>query len=229
MVVRRYFFRLSILWAKFWMCHAGLSPTGRISNRLASCFSPPYKNRRYLARLTPNSYVSPKALISHNGLQLEGNAFLGDGVIIHKAKDGGFVKLAKGVEIHQDCIIETGQGGTISIGEDTNIQPRCHFSAYKGSIEIGKLVQIAPNCAFYPYDHGFRPGEAIKNQPLRTQGGIYVGDDTWLGVGVIVLDGSKIGNGAVIGAGSIVKTAIPDHAIAVGAPARVIRFRDKSD
>jgi acetyltransferase-like isoleucine patch superfamily enzyme len=229
MEVRRYLFRPTIFWAKFWMRHAGLSPMGRMANRLASWFSPPYKNRRYLARLTSNSYISPKALISHNGLQMEGNAFLGDGVIIHKAKDGGCVRIAKGVHIHQGCIIETGQGGTLSIGEDTHIQPRCHFSAYKGSIEIGRLVQIAPNCAFYPYDHGFSFGELIKNQPLRTQGGISIGDDTWFGVGVIVLDGSKIGTGAVIGAGSIVKTTIPDYAIAVGAPARVIRFRDQSD
>lgn len=229
MGVGRYLFRPKILWAKFWMYHAGLSPMGRLATCLASLFSPPYKSRRYLARLTSNSYVSPKALISHSDLQLERNAFLGDGVIIHKAKDGSFVRIAKGVHIHQDCIIETGQGGTLSIGEDTHIQPRCHFSAYKGSIEIGRSVQIAPNCAFYPYDHGFSSGEPIKNQALKTQGGIFIGDDAWLGVGVIVLDGSRIGKGAVIGAGSVVKTVIPDKAIAVGAPARVIRFRDKSD
>jgi len=88
-------------------------------------------------------------------------------------------------------------------------------------------VQIAPNCAFYPYEHGFKPGEPIKSQPLNTQGGIVIGDDAWLGVGVIVLDGSRIGTGAVIGAGSVVNSEIPDEAIAVGVPARVIKYREK--
>jgi acetyltransferase-like isoleucine patch superfamily enzyme len=229
MRVSSYLFRPKILWAKLWMYNAGLSHVGRLSSWIASLFSPPYKSRRYLARLTSNSYVSPKASIFHNGLQLESNAFIGDRVIIYEAKDGGVVRIGRGVHIHQDCIIETGQGGALSIGEDTHIQPRCQFSAYKGLIEIGRSVQIAPNCAFYPYDHGFSSEEPIKNQALKTQGGISIGDDAWLGVGVIVLDGSRIGNGAVIGAGSVVKTAIPEMAIAVGAPARVIRFRDKSD
>jgi acetyltransferase-like isoleucine patch superfamily enzyme len=94
-----------------------------------------------------------------------------------------------------------------------------------GAIRIGRWVQIAPNCAFYPYDHGFKSGELIKSQPLKTKGGIFIGDDAWLGVGVIVLDGSKIGKGAVIGAGSVVNSEIPDEAIAVGAPARVIKYR----
>ena len=224
-----YFLRPKVLWAKFWMYNTGLSPMGRLATRLACLFAPPYKSRRYLAQLTSKSYVSPKASVYHRGLQLEGNAFVGDRVIIHEAKGGGVVRIGRGVHIHQDCIIETGQGGTLFIGEDTHIQPRCQFSAYKGSIQIGRWVQIAPNCAFYPYDHGFSSEELIKNQALKTQGGISIGDDAWLGVGVVVLDGSKIGNGAVVGAGSVVKSLIPDNAIAVGAPARVIRFRKKTD
>jgi acetyltransferase-like isoleucine patch superfamily enzyme len=209
------------------MGYAGISPVGRLANRLAALYSPPYKGRNYLAHLTHRSYVSPKASVFHSSLQLDGNVFIGDGVIIYEAKGDGTVRIGKGAHIHRDCIIETGQGGSLSIGEDTHIQPRCQFSAYKGAIEIGRWVQIAPNCSFYPYDHGFKSGELIKSQALRTQGGIVIGDDAWLGVGVIVLDGSRIGAGAVIGAGSVVNSEIPDEAVAVGAPARVIKYRDK--
>jgi acetyltransferase-like isoleucine patch superfamily enzyme len=209
------------------MRYAGLSHVGRLATRLASLFSPPYKGRSYLAHLTPRSYVSPKASVLHRSLKLNGNVFIGDGVTIYEAKGGGKVRIGKGVHIHRDCIIETGQGGSLSIGADTHIQPRCQFSAYKGAIEIGRGVQIAPNCAFYPYEHGFKSGEPIKSQPLNTQGGIVIGDDAWLGVGVIVLDGSRIGTGAVIGAGSVVNSEIPDEAIAVGVPARVIKYREK--
>jgi acetyltransferase-like isoleucine patch superfamily enzyme len=97
------------------------------------------------------------------------------------------------------------------------------LSAYKGSIIIGRGVEIAPNCAFYPYNHGIEPGEPISRQPLQTKGDIIIGDNAWLGFGVIVLDNVKIGKGSVIGAGSVVTHDIPDGSIAVGVPARVIR------
>ena len=229
MLIGRYSSILKKKWARFWMLHAGLGPIGRMSTRLAGLFSPPYKGRNHLAYLTSKSYVSPEASIHHSCFQLAGNAFIGDRVIIYEAKGGGSVRIDKGVHIHRDCIIETGQEGSLCIGEDTHIQPRCQFSAYKGPIVIGRWVQIAPNCAFYPYNHGFLAGELIKQQSLKSRGGITIADDVWLGVGVIVLDGSVIGKGAVIGAGSVVMSKIPGNAIAAGTPARVIKFRDKSD
>ncbi|MGB9716149.1 MAG: acyltransferase [Thermodesulfovibrionales bacterium] len=207
------------------MHYAGLGPFGRIATRLATWFVPPYKARCYLAYLNTNGYISPSASIFHDDLQLHNNIFIGDRVVIYKAKDGGAVKIGKGTHIHSDTIIETGSGGSLTIGDYTSIQPRCQFSAYKGSIVIGCGVQIAPNCAFYPYNHGFAAEELIKKQPLQTKGGIVIEDDAWLGFGVIVLDGVRIGKGAVIGAGSVVTHSIPDGAIAVGVPARVVKNR----
>lgn len=214
-------------WARFWMRYAGLSRTGRLATLLASLFCPPYKGRTYLAHLSDRSYVSLKASIAHKDLQLDGNVFIGDGVVIYQDKEGGHVKIGESTHIHQDTIIETGSGGCLNIGVDSHIQPRCQFSAYKGQIHIGNGVQIAPNCAFYPYDHGFEPGSLIKNQPLKTKGGIFIDDDAWLGVGVIVLDGARIGKGAVIGAGSVVDSEIPDESIAAGVPARIIKMRSE--
>ena len=115
----------------------------------------------------------------------------------------------------------------MAIGENTAIQPRCQFSAYAASIIIGKSVQIAPNCAFYPYNHGIAPGKPIIEQPLHSNGDIIVGDDAWLGFGVIVLDGVRVGEGSVIGAGSVVTHDIPDGGFAVGVPARVVKMRDE--
>jgi acetyltransferase-like isoleucine patch superfamily enzyme len=94
-----------------------------------------------------------------------------------------------------------------------------------GSINIGQGVQLAPNCALYSYNHCFEPHKPIREQPLHTKGGINIGDEAWLGVGAIVLDGVRIGKGAVIAAGSIVTQDVPDSAVAAGVPAHVVKMR----
>ena len=212
-------------WAKFWMQFAGLGRGGRLAMRLAGVFAPPYKGRRFLARLCAFGYIAPSAAVHHADLKLGRNVFIGDRVIIYEADGGGTVKIGDGAHIHQDVVIETGQDGRLTIGAHTHVQPRCQFSAYIGSIEIGRGVQIAPGCAFYPYDHGFKSGSLITQQPLQSKGGIRIEDDAWLGYGAIVLDGVTIGKGAVIGAGAVVKESIPDGAIAVGVPARIVGTR----
>jgi acetyltransferase-like isoleucine patch superfamily enzyme len=207
---------------------ASLNLPGRMATRLATWFTPPYKARCYLARLGPRGYVSPSAMIHHPDLRLGANAFIGDQVIIYQAhKDGGPVSLGERVHLHRDIIIEIDQGGSLTIGARTHVQPRCQFTAAKSSIQIGSNVQIAPYCAFYPYDHSYAPGELIKKQPLRTKGGIVIEDDAWLGVGVTVLDGVRIGRGAVVGAGSVVMHDVPDGAIVFGVPARVVNVRSE--
>lgn len=208
------------------MNRSGLSRTGRISTRLATCCVPAYKSRCSLARLSVRGYISPAATINHDGLTFGNHIFIGDRVIIYKAHEGGVVTIGTGSHIHNDTIIETGSGGSITIGQNTHIQPRCQFSAYQAPIWIGNGVQIAPNCAFYPYNHSMSPKEPISRQPLMSRGGIHISDDAWIGVGVIVLDGVRIGKGAVIGAGSVVTRDVPDNTIVAGVPAKVIRMRN---
>ncbi|MEW5746923.1 MAG: acyltransferase [Nitrospirota bacterium] len=169
--------------------------------------------------------MDPQAILNHPCLTMGENVFIADRVVINQAQGAGAVDLGDRVHLLRDTVIATGDGGAISIGADTYIQPRCQIMGYKGPIRIGCGVQIAPHCALYSYNHRFEPGEFIRLQPLTTKGGITVGDDAWLGFGVIVLDGVRIGRGAVIGAGSVVTRDIPDHAIAAGVPARVIRMR----
>ena len=212
------------VWTCFWMHYAGLGRSGQIATWFATWFAGPYKTRSLLARLNPRGYISPSACIRHSDLKLGAHVFIGDRVVIHESS-GGSVELAEHVKLYSDIIIETGDGGRLTIGTETHVQPRCQLMSYVGPLQIGSRVEIAPNCAFYPYDHGFEPGKHIRNQPLKTKGGIVVGDDVWLGFGVIVLDGVRIGKGAVIGAGAVVTEDVPDGAIAFGVPARVVRMR----
>ena len=225
----RAWFRPKWWWTRFWMRFAGTGSLGRKAAWLAALFAPPYKARRYLASLNPKGYVSAKAEIYCRSLRLGAHVFLGDRVVICAMhEDAGVVELGDRVHLHRGTIIEVGAGGSLAIGADTHIQPGCLFAAYMAPIKVGEHVQIAPGCRFYPFDHSYAAGELIAAQPLQTKGGIVLEDDVWLGAGVTVLDGVRIGHGAIIGAGAVVKSDIAPDAIAAGVPARVIGMRNGS-
>lgn len=212
-------------WTRFWMRHAGLSRFGRIATRLAVWFAPPHKARTSLANMNPQGYIAPSVTIYHSDLRLGSNVFIDERVVIFQREEGGPIELGDRVCIYRDTIIETGYGGSLTMGPGASIHPRCQVNAYKVSVRIGADVMIAPNCALYPYDHGVAPDQPIIAQPIVSKGEIVIGDGAWLGVSVIVLGGVTIGQGAVIGAGSVVTDDVPDGAIAVGVPARVVKTR----
>jgi len=212
-------------WARFWMRFSGLGTYGKIATRLASIGAPPHKAARSLAFLNKSGYISPSATILHSEFVFGEHLFLGDRVMIFREKNGGSVTIGDRVTILRDSIVETGQGGTISIGDDAYIHPRCQLNAYVTGIQIGAGVLVAANCAFYPHDHGIEPDQTIRSQPLHSRGPIVIGDSAWLGTGVIVLGGVHIGEGAVVGAGAVVTEDIVPNGIAVGVPAKVIKSR----
>lgn len=220
--------KIKARWAIFWLRRGGPGPLGRAAASLAGLFTPPYKGRALLAGMTPRGYIAPSARVHCRDLRLGRNVFLGDRVTIYQGCEGGPVALGDRACLHQDTVVEVGRGGGVSVGADTHIQARCQISAYLGSVRIGAGVQVAPACAFYPYDHGTEAGAPMREQPLTTRGDIVVEDDVWLGYGVVVLSGARIGRGAVVGANSVVTGEIPAGAVAVGAPARVVRMRGEA-
>ncbi len=207
------------------MLLAGRGPVGRVASALAALAVPPWRGRSRLAAMYRKGFYAPSARIHHSRFITGDHPFLDDRVLIFEAKPGGVVQFGDRVSISRDTILETGERGSIIIGDQTYIQPRCQLCAHEAAIRIGRRVQIAAGCAFYSYDHGFAPDRRIWDQPLTTRGDIEIGDDAWLGYGVIVLSGVRIGEGAVIGAGAVVTRDVPAGAIAVGNPAKVIKMR----
>ena len=195
------------------MKFAGLSHLGRTACTIAGWGQPPSYGRVPLSRFGTIGYISPTAKIFHDQLHMSKRCFIGDGVNIYQDRDGGPVFLSKDVHIHRDTTLHTGRGGAITVAAHTHIQPRCQIVSYQGPITIGTGCEIAPHCGFYSYDHGIAPGVPMRKQPMTSRGGIMVGDDVWLGFGVIVLDGVQIGNGAVVGAGGVVTEASPKIAL----------------
>lgn len=217
--------RLELRWIRFWMHMAGLTPFGRFATRMAALAADPHKARAYLSRMNPKGYISPKAVVYHNDFHYGMHTFIDDRAIVFQRRNGGDIEFGDRVHIYRDTILETGFGGHIKIGTDASIHPRCQLNAYVSSIEIGAGVMLAPNCGLYPYSHGLTPDMPIREQPLVSDGSIIIGDEAWLGFGVIVIAKVRIGNGAVIGAGSVVTCDVPDNAIAVGNPAKVVKNR----
>ena len=213
------------VWMSFWMRFAGHGPLGRVAMRIASWAAPPHRGQKVLARLSPAGFVSPSATRSHPSVRFGQHVYVGNDVVLYSQDGSGRIDLGNGVHVYQETFLETAEGGEIHVGPETAIHARCQLMAYKGSIHIGRGVGIAYGCAFYPYDHGIALGRTIRSQPLVTRGDIYVGDEAWLGTGVTILAGVRVGSGAVIAAGSVVMRDVPDNAIAAGVPARVIGTR----
>jgi acetyltransferase-like isoleucine patch superfamily enzyme len=131
---------------------------------------------------------------------------------------GSEVILKEGVRI---C--PTNPRARISIGAWTTVGYHTFVFAMT-QISIAEDCLIAPFCYFVDNEHDIEPGEKIRTQPMRARP-IRVGAGAWLGTGVTVTAGVTIGAGAVIGARAVVTEDVPEGAIAVGVPARVVRFR----
>lgn len=208
------------------VAHSGTTFLGRSFARLAAGLTAGYDDRAWIAKLHPNGFVSHLARIRHADLRRGQRVFIGDRARLHGSRSGGAIELEDDVRLYDEVVLQTDMGGAIRIGGGTHVQCRCRIFAIKGSVLIGKRCEIAPACAFFSYDHAFIAGTPIREQGLTTKGDIVIGDDVWLGYGVIVLSGVNIGEGAVVGAGAVVVKNVPSNAIAAGNPARVVGTRD---
>jgi acetyltransferase-like isoleucine patch superfamily enzyme len=135
------------------------------------------------------------------------------------------VELGDRIHVWGDSLLETGEGGSITIGAYSRVNRGVQLVSYKAPIQIGRDVGLSSNSALYSYDHGILDGQPYMEQPLQSKGPIIIDDHAWIGVGVIVLSGVRIGKHAVVAAGSVVTRDVPDGAIAAGVPARVVKMR----
>ncbi|MGL3001649.1 acyltransferase [Flavobacterium sp. RSSB_23] len=92
-----------------------------------------------------------------------------------------------------------------------------------GPVTIGNDVRLAQNITLSGLNHNYED----VNRPIHIQGvstaPITIGDGTWIGANVVVLAGVTIGKNCVVAAGSVVTKDIPNYAVAVGNPARVLK------
>lgn len=117
-------------------------------------------------------------------------------------------------------------GYNITIGENFYANINCCILD-GASVTIGDNVFIAPNVVISTAGHPFDPPK--RNAGLEYAYPVVIGDDVWIGAGVIILPGVAIGGGTTIGAGSVVTKDIPGGVLAAGNPCRVIRPLTEAD
>lgn len=114
----------------------------------------------------------------------------------------------------------------IIIGNQVSINADCHIGAID-RVELHDGVLLAGRVFITDHLHGNTTAESLNIPPqeriLTTKGPVIIKKNAWLGEGVAVMPGVTIGENAVIGANSVVTKDIPDNAVAVGIPARVIK------
>ena len=112
----------------------------------------------------------------------------------------------------------TDCGKNIKIGKNVFINACCRFQD-QGGIEIGDGSLIGHNTTIATLNHDFNPDKRANLHPSP----VKIGKNVWIGSDSTILPGVEIGDGSVIGAGSIVTKNVPANSIAVGSPARVIK------
>lgn len=158
------------------------------------------------------------------------NISLGDNVKINDnaaliARDDTEIVIGNNSIIKDRVYLDTEhEGGYIHIENDVYIGTGTTLFGHEG-LEIGDHVLMAQNITLTPYSHIFDDPDAN----IITQGGhskkVIIGRDAYIGMGVCIMYSGDIGEGAVIGAGSVVVKPVPSYSVAVGNPAKVIRKR----
>jgi acetyltransferase-like isoleucine patch superfamily enzyme len=136
---------------------------------------------------------------------------------------GPRVHLCRGVKLEPSRLEGSPTFGRIELGEHVFVGERTTIVSHE-RIAVGARSMIAHNCSLMDFNHGVAAGGPPSLLPGHTAE-VVLGEECWLGTGVIVLPGVRIGAGTIVGAGSVVTKSLPEGVIAAGVPARVLRPR----
>lgn len=134
-----------------------------------------------------------------------------------KFTHGRGINLAKRVDIRAPHFVELGDH--VFFGKNFTCET---------DLRVGSEVMISSNVSMvgndHPHDH---PSLSVYFAPRRDTSVVEVGSDVLIGFGAVIIGSVKIGDGCIVGAGSVVTRNLPPHTICAGAPARPIRPRER--
>jgi acetyltransferase-like isoleucine patch superfamily enzyme len=160
----------------------------------------------------------------HDNRVLIASGSILNGTTITMRGSGHLLEIGTGCRLEKGLVVFEDRDCRILIGDGTTIEWNLHLAA----VEPGAMIGIGRDCMF-SRDIDLRTSDSHSILDLATGARINkaedigVGDHVWLGAGVTVMKGVRIGDDAVVGMRSIVTADIPAHCVAVGSPARVVR------
>ena len=167
-------------------------------------------------------------VLEKNYLSVGRKTKIHDGTFIDAlSKDG--VHIGENVVIGRNTRIEcTGSlsniGKGVTIGNRTTFGSDCYFGA-AGGIDVGDDVVAGQYIRFHSENHNFDDLEMLIKEQGVSHKGITVGNNCWIGAGVVFLDGAKLGEGCVVAANAVVTKDFPPNSVIGGVPAKIIRQR----
>ena len=198
------------------------SPGRIVSARPIAAALPPKQAGRYFRN--PISTLRSLARVVNANWQLRARARVGSWTRLSGRlylRNRGQIRVGERVILYSRpvrIVLATFPEGLIEIGDRT-------FINYGVDICAVKLVRIGKDCLIGTQvsilDNDFH--EVSDRTQMPESRPVLIGDRVWIGTKALILPGVTIGNGAVIGAGSVVTSDIPEGCLAVGNPARVIK------
>lgn len=186
----------------------GVRRTWDWAGRIAAISAHDVRGRRF-GSFGPESLICfpPNTIFNEAHIHIGDNTMFGPGITLSAGMVPGQVGLLpRVVSVGDRCLIGKGSG---IVG---------HFS-----IEIGDDVWTGHHVYITDQNHGYRDLSLPISRQAMPEKPVRIGDGSWLGHGTIVLPGATIGRHVVVGANSVVTGELPDHCVAVGAPARIVR------
>lgn len=161
-----------------------------------------------MIEIDPDAYISPLADIEDSirgsRIIIGAHSVIDSFVKIKPAGGIADIVLGEYVVINSGCVLYTGNG-----------------------IKIGNHVAVAANCTFAPVNHAYYDRyRLIRTQGfLASKGGILIEDDVWIGANCVLLDGSVLRRGCVVGAGSLVRGELLSYMVYGGSPLKIMGER----
>lgn len=144
-------------------------------------------------------------------------------------RNEGILKIGVGFSANFGLVLDVfGKDSQLIIGDNVMANYRLHIGAAK-YIKIGSNTLFGSDCTVMDHSHGGYKGESHSDPsiaPVKRElvsSPIVIGNNCWFGDRVFIMPGVTIGDGVVVGAGSIITKDIPKNSLAVGAPAKIIK------
>jgi acetyltransferase-like isoleucine patch superfamily enzyme len=158
----------------------------------------------------------------NNRLVVDGEAYL-SGLVVHFNCDNGYVEVGPSTAPALNVTMRVGQDSRILIGRNVSSTGRVGMSAVEGTtITVGDDVMFASENQVRT-DDGHPIFDVVSGRRVNPSLDVTIGNHVWVGWGGVLLGGTTIGDGSVVGMRALVKGRFPNNCVVAGVPATMIR------